>query len=232
MLTLAIETATDHASVVAVEDDGELASWRAVTHQDLLRDLARECHDVLSAAGRDFASVDLIAVGLGPGSFTSLRVGVATAKGFALAHGLPLVGVSSLKAMVWQFRSRVSGLVCPVLDAKRGELYTALYRVRAGEVDEIEKETVAAGADLAARFISLEERVTFLGEVGRLSAEERTRLGGALWPEPMWPDAAAVAELGLSRYRETGPDEIARLRPIYVRMSYAEESRKLDLGLR
>ena len=120
MLTLAIETATEQAGVVLWEAGRELAAWREVTRQDLLVRLAGQVSQVLSQAERDFEELDLICIGLGPGSFTSLRVGLATAKGLSLAHGTPLVGVGSLAAMAWDFRARVTGLACPVLDARRG----------------------------------------------------------------------------------------------------------------
>ena len=113
VLTLALETATDRASVVLWEEGVELAAWRETTHQDLLRRLAGEAGRVMEEAGREFSCLDLLCVGLGPGSFTSLRVGLATAKGFSLAYGTPLVGVGSLAAMAWQLRGRVAGLACP-----------------------------------------------------------------------------------------------------------------------
>ncbi len=232
MLTLAIETATSHTSVAVADEGRELSAWREVTGQDLCRRLAGEVHGALSRSGRGFAEVQLLAVGLGPGSFTSLRVGLATAKGIALARDVPLVGVSSLQAMAWQFRSRLSGLVCPVLDAKRRELYAAICRVSAREVEVIEKEFVASPADLAARLALLPEPVTVFGELDQLSPEDRAHLSGLAPPEPAWPDASAIADLGRRRYAERGADEISPLRPIYVRVSYAEESHHLDLGLR
>ena len=232
MLILGIETATVHASVAVVEDGVEISAWRAETKQDLLRKLAFEAQSALARAGRRFVDVGLIAVGLGPGSFTSVRVGVGTAKGFALARQTPLVGVSSLEAMAWRLRSQVSGLVCPVMDAKRGEVYTALYRVRDGTTEPVEKESVDTADNLMTRITALGEPVKIVGDAEQLSPQDVARFGEAMWPEPVWPEAAAIAEMGLRRFSATGGDEIAPLRPIYVRMSYAEESRKLDLGLR
>jgi len=236
MLVLAIETATEQASLVLADKDREIAGWRDVTHQDLCRRLAAETSQVLTRAGRRFADVKLIAVGLGPGSFTSVRVGLATAKGFAFALGRPLVGVSSLAAMAWQVRGSISGLVCPVTDARRDEVYTALYRLKGKAIVSLWEASVARPAQLAQRLSSVEEPVTLVGQVDRLSLDEVVgRLGERAQirsGEVVLPDALAVAQLGRRRYAEQGGDEIGPLRPIYVRVSYAEESAHLDLGLR
>lgn len=232
MLVLAIETATHHSSVVLIDGERELAAWREVTRQDLCQRLAAEVARALVSAAREFSGLQLVAVGLGPGSFTSVRIGMATAKGIAFARGVPLVGVPSLEAMVWQARHGVSGLVRPVTDAKRGELYTALYRVHGDEIEQVEQESVTTASDLMAHLSSSGEAVTIVGERSALAEEDVARFGDMMWPEAVWPDAAAVAELGVRRYTQTGEDAVGPLRPIYVRMSYAEESRKLDLGLR
>jgi tRNA threonylcarbamoyladenosine biosynthesis protein TsaB len=134
MLILALETATRRASVLLANDDQEVASWRADADQDLCQRLTAEAQDVLSKAERQFDELDLVAVGLGPGSFTALRISLATAKAIALARNLPLIGVSSLQAMAWQKRNRLTGLVCPMLDAKREEIYGALYRAEGDSV--------------------------------------------------------------------------------------------------
>ncbi len=236
MLVLALDTAVEHASVVLADGDRELAAWRADTRRDLCQRLAPELAQVMARAGRTFDDLGLVAVGLGPGSFTALRVGLATAKAVALARDLPLVGISSLAAMAWQFRHRVAGLTCPMLDARRGEIYAALYRTAADGVEAVEPEFVASPSDLAERFSSCDEHVTLFGQLDRLPAREIARaIGerGHLWrDENVLPDALAVAQLGGRRYRATGADDAASLRPIYVRMSYAEERFDVDLELR
>ena len=232
MLVLALDTATAHASIALLHRGRQLSAWREKTHQDLCRRLAAEARRVLSQAGRTFPDLGLVAVGLGPGSFTSLRVGLATAKGIALARDLPLVGVSSLEAMAWQARGQVSGMVCPLLDARRGEVYAGLFRLSGEAVERVEEEFVASGADLVARLAALGEPVSVFGEVESLSAADREALGDTVLARPAWPDAAAVAELALSRFASRGGDDLPSLRPIYVRRSYAEEAQDLDLGLR
>jgi tRNA threonylcarbamoyladenosine biosynthesis protein TsaB len=278
MLVLGIETATEHSSVALVEAANEVAAWREVSRQDLCRRLAAEAGHLLARAAQQgslpasggraplpsaaqFRNLDLIAVGLGPGSFTSLRVGLATAKAFAFALDKPLVGVSSLEAMCWQERDRLPGLACPVLDARRGELYAAVYRTSAESLQLAAPEFVATPEALAEKLAQLGEPVALFGQTDCLTDEqaeaftekrvtvwrEQVSSGAPLWdpegpirgpegqlrcPPVVLPDALAVAELGRARFQARGPDDIAPLRPIYVRMSYAEEAASIDLGLR
>ena len=246
MLVLALETAVARASVVLADDDRELSAWRADTQRDLCSRLASEIAAVMSRAGRTFDDLDLVAVGLGPGSFTALRVGLATAKALALARDLPLVGIPSLAAMAWHVRDRLSGLVCPMLDARREEIYAALYRVAPergalhrvlrDRLDAVLPEFAAGPGGLAERLSSVEEPVTLFGQLDRLPAADIARAlppRATLWSdETILPDALAVAQLARRRFAAEGPDDPASLRPIYVRLSYAEERFDIDLGLR
>jgi len=236
MLVLGLETATERASAVVAENDVELAAWRDATHQDLCRRLASEVSGVLSAAGQSFEQLDLVAVGLGPGAFTALRVGLATAKGIALARAVPLVGVPSLEAMCHQVRGQLSGLVCPILDARRGEVYGAIYRAAEDGFERVEPEFAAGPTELAGKLRSTGAEVTVFGQLDRTPTDA---IGHALGdPRKLWrertvvPDALAVAQLGRRRYAVEGSADLASLRPIYVRMSYAEERFDIDLGLR
>jgi len=236
MLVLALETAVERASVVVAQDARELVAWREDTHQDLCRRLAPEVAQVIARAGCRFSDLDLVAVGLGPGHFTALRVGLATAKAVALAQDLPLVGISSLAAMAWHIRDRVAGLVCPVLDARRGEVYAALYRIGADSIDAEEGAFVAASKDVVERLLSRGERVTLFGQVDPVATGELAGGSGELIDlrseEAVFPDALAVAQLGRRRFAARGGDDAPALRPIYVRKSYAEERSDIDLGLR
>ncbi len=236
MLTLGIETATDHSSLVLREGDAELAAWREVTHQDLLQRLAGEVGRVLAQGRRRFEQLELVAVGLGPGSFTSLRVGLATAKGLCLAHGVPLVGVPSLAAMTWQVRARFPGVVCPLLDARRGEVYGGLFQVEGEAVTRVAEEFVATPASLGERVAALGAPVVVLGQMDLAPVEEiAAALPGTatlVRDEVIVPEAGAVAVLGERQFAHRGGDDAGDLHPIYVRKSYAEEKFDLDLGLR
>ena len=233
MLILSIETATEHAGVALFEDRAERAAWRSDTDRDLCSRLAEEVAAVLSRASVPFDELDLLTVGLGPGSFTSLRIGLATAKAIALARDIPLVGVSSLEAMSWQQRDAKTDL-CPLLDARRGELYAALHRIESSGPRALLPPFLAEAGALADRLLSHDRPVTVFGH---LTAEQRAPFASrgpqlAVLDDSPFPDPTAVAALGRQRYETHGPDDLAALRPIYVRKSYAEESFDIDLGLR
>jgi tRNA threonylcarbamoyladenosine biosynthesis protein TsaB len=236
MLVLAIETATPRASISLTEDDAETSAWREETHRDICRRIAPQLERVLAAAGGAAPEIDLVAVGLGPGSFTSMRVGIATAKAFAAARGAPLVGVPSLQAMAWQMRHRIRGAACPVLEAGRGEMYAAIYQSAGSAVEPVSGAFVADPAGLAQRVRARGEPVTVFGQMDRVACDALRReiedAGRVVAEEMVLPDALAVAQLGWRRYADEGGDDIASLRPVYVRMSYAEERFDIDLGLR
>jgi tRNA threonylcarbamoyladenosine biosynthesis protein TsaB len=236
LLTLALETSTEWASAALFEGGRELAVWRLHTHQDLLRRLSAEINLLLARAGRTIGDLGLVAVGLGPGSFTSLRVGLATAKGIGLARGAPLVGIPSLAALIWPARAGLDSLACPLLDARRGELYAGFFRALPEGVARVGEEFVAAPLALAARVAAAEEPVTIFGDASLPAVAELALLlrprGSRFLGSPSWPDASAVAELGQRAFAARGADDLDSLRPIYVRRSYAEEKSDIDLGLR
>ncbi len=236
MLVLALETATERASAALVAGAEVGAAWHAETAGDLCRRFAPEIARLVARGGLDFDEVELVAIGLGPGSFTSLRIGLATAKAVALAREVPLVGASSLEALAWRNKSEYDGLLCPILDAKRGDLYASVYRTAGPAMRQVEAEMVVKPEALAAKLSPYhDEPVTFFG---RFEAEQARAIkttspsGWRVLTGPVYPQAEAIAELGRSRYESRGADELASLRPIYVRMSYAEERFDIDLGLR
>jgi tRNA threonylcarbamoyladenosine biosynthesis protein TsaB len=236
MLVLALECATELASVSLVEDGVEVSAWRERTRQDLCRRLAPETGRVLEAGGRAAGDIGLVAVGRGPGSFTSMRVALATAKAFAAARSIPLVGVPSLQAMAWQMKDVVQGRLCPVLNAGRGQMYAAVYRSVRHSVEPAAEVFLATPEELAQQLHAQPEPVTVFGQMDAVPADVLQQAlgerGSAIVAETVLPDALAVAQLGRHRYAQAGGDDIASLRPIYVRMSYAEERFDIDLGLR
>jgi len=235
MRVLAIETATDRASVALVEGGSERATWRGDTSEDLCQRLAIHVADVVAEAKTAFAQLDLVAAGLGPGSFTSLRIGLATAKAIAFAHSLPLVGVCSLAAMAWQMTAERRGLLCPALDARRGDLYAAVYRAGGTGLEQVKAEFLAKPDALAAQLAELGEEAAVFGQLPPAAITQLEQLGGvrvAILRDPVLPDAVDVAELGRRGFEAQGPANLPALRPIYIRKSYAEEEFGIDLRLR
>jgi tRNA threonylcarbamoyladenosine biosynthesis protein TsaB len=221
-LLLTVDTATAAGSVALSRGEtllGEVLLNVPATHTDRLLLTVRQ---LLGDAGVTPAQLDAFAVVLGPGSFTGLRVGVATVKGLALAADRPVAGVSTLQTLALQFPC-ARHPVCTLLDARKQEVYAGLFGWAGGWPAPLRPEAVLPPERLLA---SLEGEVLFAGDG---AAVYRTlivrRLGArahfAPWPlQP--PRAAAAAALGLAALRRGETIPLAQLAPHYIRPSEAE----------
>ncbi len=229
MIVLGLETATNVCGVALVDDDRVLAEFSTagrLTHSQRLMPLVEQA---LGEAGIDRGRLDGIAVSAGPGSFTGLRIGLATAKGLGYALDRPVLAVPTLDALafnVWAW----PGLICPLLDARKDQVYAALYR---GSPPTGGRSLRRLGGywamDLGAlleRLSAFNEAVLFLGDaLPRYGPGIAERLGAKAHFVPVsgrFPRAAAVAELGLRRLAAGRRPGAAEARPIYVRQSEAE----------
>ena len=177
---------------------------------------------VLTDTGLSMKTIDGFGVSIGPGSFTGLRIGLSTVKGLAFTTGKPVAAVPTLKALAWNIPYPLHP-VCPLLDAKKKEVYAALYRHDGSDVHQMLPEAVVPPADLVGR---ISGEVVFTGEGSRLFQDDIHRLFGArahLAPlSATVPSAASVAEIALRMLnggRETGPDSLS---PLYIRRPEAE----------
>ncbi len=217
---LAVETSTLTASV-AILVDGKIAIEKQSgvnSHAELLLPLIDEC---LKASGLALSELETIAVGAGPGSFTGLRIGMATVKGLCLAAGRPLTPVSSLAALAFDFREEAPNtLLVPVLDARRKEIYAGFFR-RDGESLRSEgEEKVLPPEELVELVASYQADSILLCGDGATKYQE---LLSAIAPIDIGaqqiPSAAAVARLA----QHMSPAEgIASAAPTYVRLPEAQ----------
>lgn len=230
MRLLAVETSTLTGAVALLEGGGVVAESRvsiAVTHGERLM---ATIDGVLRAARWQLADVEAFAVALGPGSFTGLRIGVSTVKGLAFATGKPVVGVPTLDALAWTLPF-CAYPVCPILDAKKDEVYAALYRTLEGRLELLEAPRAVAPATLAEELrATTEGPLVFLGDgvapfapvlAEILGTRARLASGGL-----RLPSAVTVGELGgwaLARGEARDP---AGLVPLYLRPSEAELARE------
>jgi tRNA threonylcarbamoyladenosine biosynthesis protein TsaB len=191
---------------------------------------------VCAQAGYVLADVTMFAVNVGPGAFTGIRVGLATAQGLALAYNKPVIGCNAFEALValvpqWQ------GLVCPVINARRGEVYAALYRQDGEQVHEECAGIVVTPEALCAL---VRERTLFLGSgVGVYGEVFATCLGErAVCVNTHAAErglAAAVARVGARRFPMTETELLCTLQPLYVRPADARMPRvaaNAAIGLR
>lgn len=225
---LAIDTSTLVASVAIVRGECVLSERAEQVREGHGQSLMPLVQAVCVEAGVPSSTLAAIAAGIGPGTFTGLRVGLATAKGIALAHALPLIGISSLAAMArhaWTSalaRMHPELLAVPMFDARRGEIYTAAYD-RAGTAILPEQAVPAVG--FAEQLSQLQRPCLCFGEgfaqyrdviVGVLGAQ--CVIGEAAMQHPR---AALVAELALARLARGDVDDLHQLMPRYVRGTYA-----------
>lgn len=241
MRILALETATSSCTV-AVVDGGrllvELTLQVARSHSNRLMPLVAQA---IAESGLTRHDIDAIAVGVGPGSFTGLRIGLATAQGLAWALGKPCVGVSTLRAMAYGTGAQV-GLVVPMLDAKRGDVYAGIYAAGGRDPStwaEVMEPTHISMGRLTEQIAALRtglrhtwQFVTLCGDVAGLALSE-LMLGEVALLAPvgaLLPRAWAVAEVAGAMMSNGQGASSGRPEPIYLRKSEAEtlwESRKL-----
>ena len=226
MRVLGIDTSTMTTSV-AIAVDGTVAAAADVPtalHSDVL---LRAVDDLVRGAGLAPRAFDAIAVGVGPGSFTGLRIGMATAKGIAFAAGIPLRAVSSLAALAWDAGRALAttpladGLLVPVLDARRGEVYAGFYRRDGDGVRAVAAEQVLAPAALAAAIDAARDGgpAAVIGDALPAHAIAIAPPVPALADLRRTPSGAAVAVLGSA---PDLPDALDHGAPSYLRPAEAE----------
>jgi tRNA threonylcarbamoyladenosine biosynthesis protein TsaB len=226
MNLLAVDTSTRSCSVAVMTGDriaSELTSVSSRTHTAHLMAMIREA---LALAHTEPAALDGFAVTVGPGSFTGLRIGISTVKGLAFACGKPSVGISSLEALAAACPPHPHA-ICSIMDARKGQVYTAVFRQKGAGVLRIGEERAVSPEDLLQRE---DPRALFVGDGAALYAELiRSRLGDGARiaaPELNYPKAATVARLARVALAEHPERSSVSLRPRYLRRSDA------DLGIR
>ena len=228
MRILGIESSSLVASAAVVENEVTLAEYTVnykKTHSQTLLPMIDEMMRLLDM---EPSAVDAIAVSGGPGSFTRLRIGSATAKGLGLALKKPLIHVPTLDAMAYGLFG-ASGLICPMMDARRQQVYTGIYRFEE-RFEIVMEQSALAVADLAERLNALGERVIFLGDgvpVYEKQLAETLTVPYCFAPAHVNRQrAASVAALGAVYFAEGKTETAAEHKPDYLRKSQAERERE------
>lgn len=222
MRILAMDTATKSCSVAVAEKETILREITNVSEQTHSKHLLEMVHAVIEESGLTLSELDGFAITKGPGSFTGLRIGISSIKGLALAVNRPVVGISSLQALAQQIGT-TSHLICPLIDARKGEVYTSIYRYgKQALISVLEERALApyeavrninspcifvgSGAVLYRDFI-----MDMLGDLACFASEDRHII-----------QASTVAYLGLKRFESGDAGEVTDLVPYYIRKSDAE----------
>ena len=227
MLILAFETSAKAASVALLDDKkllGESYQNTGLTHSQTLMLMAQ---DLLKSCGFGSKDVTHLAVAAGPGSFTGIRIGVAAAKGFAWGASLPCYGVSTLEAMAAQLGAW-QGYVCPVMDARRSQVYNALFHMECGKCTRIREDRAISLQDLGAELQNLAEPIFLVGDGSNLCYNTLLESVPNLVLPPehrMHQRAAGVALVAREKILRGEEGNALELTPNYLRLSQAERER-------
>lgn len=226
MILLALETATETCGVALLQDEAVVAE--AHLHQPRVHSarLTPLIEDVLRRADVRPDALDAVAVSMGPGSYTGLRIGVSTAKGWSLSTGAALVGVPTLAAYAAQLRPvTVPGdVVAALIDARRDEVYAGAFRRTADGLVE-HAPTKALTVDALPDWMgAVDERLWLVGDGGEKSREALGATGTSqllLPPDEVTPSAAWVGRCGQDRLDEEGANDVSTVEPLYVKEVHA-----------
>lgn len=224
MKVLAIDTSSDVA-IVAITHDGRVMVERAervgTRHAETV---LGGIESALAVAGIGIGEIELVAIGLGPGSFTGVRIGVATAKGLALARGTPIVGVRTTRAIA---RGAFGAIRVPVVDGHKGEVFAAVYEEAGAGLVSVMDEAHGKPEDIGARVRAVvgARGITVCGSGARMYRE---RLLGAIGePFVVGAEALDVARGAMiaieaeERFASGGGDDVERIEPVYLRAADA-----------
>ena len=223
MKILAVDTASRTGSVAVLEDETILAEVQVTSPQTHAKRLMSAIDTALGMADSDLSELNGFAVTHGPGSFTGLRIGISTVKGLALATGKPVTGVSTLDALACQFPS-FPDLVCPLLDARKGQIYTALYKC--GHHRGLEKLAPECATGPRQWLTQIKGPCLFVGDGAILyKGIIKEIIGQQTRFAPPYLNsvrASVVASIGKKQIERGDVVDVASLVPHYIRKSDAE----------
>ena len=225
MLLLSVDTTTPAGSVALLRNTGLISEVNCNSSLTYSERLLPALHYILETQGLESRDIDAFALAVGPGSFTGIRIGVSTIKSLALASGKLIAPVSSLDAYAMKFHMDGGGrLVCPFLDAKKGEVYTALFESQGGQIKEIIAQGAYSPDDILSRLPS-NRIIGFIGNCVRVYREkivsylkDKARLSSC--------SLFIAREVGLLGYKVLKDNrglQSGDVKPLYFRKSQAEE---------
>ncbi|MBI3814503.1 MAG: tRNA (adenosine(37)-N6)-threonylcarbamoyltransferase complex dimerization subunit type 1 TsaB [Nitrospinae bacterium] len=236
MIVLGIDTSTNYGSVAITDKYNLLSESSIPSSNSYSKSLIGTIDELLKKCRIGIGDIDGYAVSIGPGSFTGLRIGLSTCKGFHLASGRPIIPVDTLDAMVesilnnlnshdplmWVPRILNSQLLCPVLDARKGEIYTALYKYEDGKAEKIADEMAVTPEKHCQ---GIDRPAVFFGDGLRTYGDFiKSRLKGLAFFYDDMPKtiASSIAFMGAKKLERGDVADSGALKPKYIRRSEAE----------
>lgn len=239
MRILALDSSGLVASIAVVEagqiEEETIAEYTVnykKTHSQTLLPMLDEVAKMIEL---DMDTIDAIAVAAGPGSFTGLRIGSATAKGLGLALNKPLIHIPTLEGLAYNLCG-TDKIVCPIMDARRGQVYTGIYEFDGRNLVVLEDQMAVSIEELGEKLQNYDREIIFLGDgvpVFKSALVERIMAGRKISFAPAHMNrqrAASVGTLGILYYRAGKTQTAAEHKPDYLRVSQAERERKERLG--
>ena len=228
MKILGLDSSGIVASVAIVEDDALIAEYTVNYKKTHSQTLLPMLDEIAKMTELDLNSIDAIVVAAGPGSFTGLRIGSATAKGLGLALKKPLIAIPTVEGLAYNLYD-ISGLICPIMDARRKQVYTGIYRFTDHQLKVVEDQMAVPMETVIEKLNQYGEAVTFLGDgvsvFHELIAEKMTVPYSFAPAHVNKQRAAAVATLGEIYYRQGKTETAMEHVPDYLRVSQAERER-------
>ena len=222
MRVFAIDTSAKVLSVALCENEKLIAGTTLNTGNTHSETLLTVTEEIMGKAGCGVSDVDLFACSNGPGSFTGIRIGVSFIKGLAFGSSKPCIGVSTLEALALNLRD-YKGIICPVMDARRSQLYNALFRSDGEKLTRLCGDRLTVVDELASELAAYEEPVYFCGDGYYIASEN---IHGdyikSTYPILTYQSAYSVAALALEKFRADGAKTDVDLLPVYLRASQAE----------
>ena len=225
MLILSVDSSATPASV-SLYDDKVLAEYYINTKLTHSQTLVAMIESVLQITGTDVKDIDLYAVNNGPGSFTGVRIGVSAVKGMAYAQDKPCIAVSTLESMAYNCLTD-NAVICACMDARRQQVYNALFKVNGGAIERISEDRAIAIDQLCSELKDINDRAILVGDGANLVYNFCSELKHViLAPENLrYQKASSVAMIASNKAEQGEMISAAALMPSYLRLSQAERER-------
>ncbi|MDT0554059.1 tRNA (adenosine(37)-N6)-threonylcarbamoyltransferase complex dimerization subunit type 1 TsaB [Urechidicola vernalis] len=221
-LILNIETSTKNCSV-SLSENGELIAIKELndgnySHAEKLHVFIQE---VLDVTNKSFSDLEAVAVSKGPGSYTGLRIGVSAAKGLCFALDIPLISVNTLQGLAMQVQTE-NGYIIPMLDARRMEVYSAIFDVNFNAIREVQAQVLD---EFSFERYLIEKPVYFIGD-GVAKTKELIKNSNANFIQHKFPSAREMASISNAKYLENQFEDVAYFEPYYLKDFLVTPSKK------
>ena len=228
MKILALDSSGLVASVAIVTEEALLAEYTVNYKKTHSQTLLPMLNEIVTMLELNLTEVDAIAVAAGPGSFTGLRIGSATAKGLGLALNKPLISIPTLDSLAYNLFG-TDKLICPLMDARRNQVYTGIYEFNNGYFEIMKEQIALSVEEIVDEINQIGREVIYLGDgtsVYKDILNERTRVSFQYAPAHLNKQrAGAVGMLGIEYYKQNRIESAQDHEPVYLRLSQAERER-------